>query len=275
MNFAMPKTREELARALRENNGALLCAGGTDLMIRLREKKQFHYSLIDLTHMAEMAGIKETETSVIIGAAVTMDELERSSLIRRYLPALSKAASMVGSTQIRNRATIGGNVSNASQSSDLTPVILAYDTRAAVCDSTGGIRMLAVDEFVKGLGRTELGETDVILWFEVEKTAAFSGFAKVGSRKAVAISKILRNVSVFLGAVGPKARRSPFIELALEGMELSRRDERVLKEAVYAQIEDNIPDRNSKHYKKPAAYGIICDALEEIKSQTEGGERGE
>ena len=238
--------------------------------------------LIDLTHMAEMAGIKETETSVIIGAAVTMDELERSSLIRRYLPALSKAASMVGSTQIRNRATIGGNVANASQSSDLTPVILAYDTRAAVCDSTGGIRMLAVDEFVKGLGRTELGETDVILWFEVEKTAAFSGFAKVGSRKAVAISKInvcvkadiedgiLRNVSVFLGAVGPKARRSPFIELALEGMELSRRDERVLKEAVYAQIEDNIPDRSSKHYKKPAAYGIICDALEEIKSRKEG-----
>lgn len=282
MNFAMPKTREELARVLRENNGALLCAGGTDLMIRLREKKQFHYSLIDLTHMAEMAGIKETETSVIIGAAVTMDELERSSLIRRYLPALSKAASMVGSTQIRNRATIGGNVANASQSSDLTPVILAYDTRAAVCDSTGGIRMLAVDEFVKGLGRTELGETDVILWFEVEKTAAFSGFAKVGSRKAVAISKInvcvkadiedgiLRNVSVFLGAVGPKARRSPFIELALEGMELSRRDERVLKEAVYAQIEDNIPDRSSKHYKKPAAYGIICDALEEIKSRKEG-----
>ena len=287
MNFAMPKTREELARALRENNGALLCAGGTDLMIRLREKKQFHYSLIDLTHMAEMAGIKETETSVIIGAAVTMDELERSSLIRRYLPALSKAASMVGSTQIRNRATIGGDVANASQSSDLTPVILAYDTRAAVCDSTGGIRMLAVDEFVKGLGRTELGETDVILWFEVEKTAAFSGFAKVGSRKAVAISKInvcvkadiedgiLRNVSVFLGAVGPKARRSPFIELALEGMELSRRDERVLKEAVYDQIEDNIPDRSSKHYKKPAAYGIICDALEEIKPQSEGGERGE
>lgn len=54
---------------------------------------------------------------------------------------------------------------------------------------------------------------------------------------------------MFLGAVGPKARRSPFIELALEGMELSRRDERVLKEAVYAQIEDNIPDRSSKHYK--------------------------
>ena len=70
--------------------------------------------------------------------------------------------------------------------------------------------MLAVDEFVKGLGRTELAETDVILWFEVEKTAAFSGFAKVGSRKAVAIPKSMfvsrrilrwntdRNVSVFL-----------------------------------------------------------------------------
>lgn len=276
MSFAMPKNREELVRALREGNQYYLCAGGTDLMIRLREKKEFHYSLIDLTHMAEMAVIEETGNTIRIGAAVSMDELERSEVIGRWIPALAKSASMVGSTQIRNRATIGGNIANASQSSDLTPVALAYEAMAAVCDHTGQIRMKAVDEFVRGLGKTDLAQTDVILWFEFPKTDAISTFAKVGSRKAVVISKInvcikadveegvLRHVSVLLGAVGPRARRSPFIEKVLEGMSLVKRDERILKEAVYAQIEENIPDRSSKHYKKPAAFGIVCDALEEL-----------
>lgn len=284
MSFVMPVTREELVAALKEKNGAWLCAGGTDLMIRLREKKQFHYSLIDLTHMEEMAAIEETDDAVIIGAAVTMDELERSEVVRRYLPALAKAASMVGSTQIRNRATIGGNVANASQSSDLTPVVLAYESRAQICDGTGKVRVCAVDEFVKGLGKTALGETDVILSFEFKKSDAFSGFAKVGSRKAVAISKvnvcirtdvengIMRNVSVLLGAVGPKARRSRFIEEVLEGMELKQIDGELLKEAVYAQIEENIPDRSSKHYKKPASFGIVCDALKDIREQAKSRE---
>lgn len=279
MSFAMPVNREELVKALTEGNGALLCAGGTDLMIRLSEKKQFHYSIIDLTHMPEISGIEETDTIIRIGAAVTMDELERSPGVRRWIPALSKAASLVGSTQIRNRATIGGNIANASQSSDLTPVALAFGAVAAVCDSTGRIRMTAVDEFVRGLGKTDLGATDVILWFEFPKTGARSGFAKVGSRKAVAISKInicikadvedgiMRRVSVLLGAVGPRARRSPIIEQVLQGMSLHNPDEGVLKEAVYAQIEENIPDRSSRHYKKPAAFGILCDALDELREQ--------
>lgn len=287
MSFAMPETREELLEALREKNGAWLCAGGTDLMIRLREKKQFHYSLIDLTHMREMSVIEETKDTVRIGAAVTMTELERSAVVGRYLPALAKAASMVGSTQIRNRATIGGNVANASQSSDLTPVVLAYEAAAKVCDGTGTVRKQAVDEFVTGLGKTSLGDSDVILSFEFKKSDAISGFAKIGSRKSVAISKvnvciktdvedgILQNVSVLLGAVGPKARRSHLIEHALGGMELEHPDEKLLKEAVYAQIEENIPDRKSKHYKKPAAYGIICDVLEDLKEQAKktGGKK--
>ena len=279
MSFAMPETREELLKALRELDGARLCAGGTDLMIRLREEKQFHYSLIDLTHMREMAGIEETGETVRIGAAVTMTELERSAVVRRCLPALAEAASMVGSTQIRNRATIGGNVANASQSSDLMPVVLAYGASAQVCRKTGAVESCLVEELVKGLGKTTLEDGDVILAFEFRKSDALSSFAKIGSRKSVAISKVnvcikaeveeggLKNVSVLLGAVGPKARRSPLIERVLEGMNLEHPDEERLKEAVYAQIEENIPDRKSKHYKKPAACGILYDALEDLREQ--------
>lgn len=287
MSCMMPETLLELRKALREKDGnTWLCAGGTDLVIKLHEKKQFHYSLIDLTHLPVLSLIEETEDTVKIGAAVTMDELERSPLIKEWIPALAKAASMVGSTQIRNRATIGGNVANASQSADLTPVLLCYGAKALLCDSTGDIRSEEVDDLIVGLEKTTLSETDVILWFEIKKSTAFSGFSKVGSRKSVTISKInvcikaevqnkvLRHVSVTLGAVGIKAKKAPVIEKALEGIPVAELCDETVREAVYAQIEDNIPDRVSKHYKKSAAFGIVCDVLNELRAEEGGSGRG-
>lgn len=287
MSFDMLRTREELVCALRENPGACLCAGGTDLMIRLREKKIFHYSLIDLTHLPELAEILEEAKTLRIGAAVTMDALERSQVIRRWIPALAEAASMVGSPQIRNRATLGGNVANASQSSDLTPVLLAFEAQAAVCDGTGAVRRCRVDDLVAGLGKANLKEGEAILWFEIEKSEALSAFSKVGSRKTVTISKVnacvkaeikeerLAKVCAVLGAVGPKGRRSPLIEQALEGQILGRMDETALKKAVYDQIEAHIPDRSSRHYKKPAAYGVLCDILEMLQELSVHREKSE
>lgn len=286
MSFAIPKTREELLLALKENPDARLCAGGTDLMIRLREKKEFHYSLIDLTHLPELSEIAEEEDVLRIGAAVTMDAFERSSAVKRWIPALQEAAALVGSTQIRNRATIGGNVANASQSSDLTPVLLAYEAQAAVCDQEGTVRLCPVDELVIGLEKTNLKNREVILWFLVKKSDFLSGFSKVGSRRAVAISKVngcvkarvedgrLKDVCVVLGAVGPKGRRSPLIEQALEGMPLEFLEEEVSRKAVYDQIEAHIPDRSSRHYKKSAACGVLFDMLEELLKQYKKREKG-
>lgn len=283
----MPETLTELTEALKEKDGnTWLCAGGTDLVIKLHEEKKFHYSLIDLTHLPAISCIEETEETVKIGAAVTMDELERSELIKRWIPALSRAASMVGSTQIRNRATIGGNVANASQSSDLIPVLLCYGAEAVLCDETGNTRTEKADDFIMGLGKTSLKETDVILWFEIRKSPAFSGFSKIGSRKSVTISKVnvcikaeaqsgvLKNVSVCLGAVGAKAKAAPIIEKALEGADMMHLCSEEIRTAVYEQIEDNIPDRVSKHYKKSATFGIVSDVLLELREWKGGGERG-
>lgn len=285
--FWMPETIEELISTLKErNDDTWLCAGGTDLVIASREKKKFHFSLIDLTHLPDLRRIESTEDCLLIGSAVTMDELERSPVISSELPALAKAASMVGSTQIRNRATIGGNVANASQSSDLTPVLMAYDAVAVILDDEGNKRELSVDELVSGLGKTVLGPREVILYFYIkdrEKEDSYSSFSKVGSRKAVTISKlnacgrgvvkdaVLTDVVIYLGAVGPKGKKAPLIEAALEGKKLSELPCIELKDAVYRQIEENIPDRSSKHYKKSAAFGLICDIVEDFKSWEKGG----
>lgn len=283
MKYFMPESLDELKDALKEiDDNTWMCAGGTDLIIKMREKKKFHYSLIDLTHLPDISKIEETEDTVKIGAAVTMDELERSGIISTWLPALSKAASMVGSTQIRNRATIGGNVANASQSSDLTPVLLCHKAKAVLCDGTGTMRTENVDHFVIGLEKTTLKPDDVILWFLVKKENAFSGFSKVGSRKAVTISKInacmkaeiqggrFKNVSIYLGAVGAKGKAAPLIQEALEDEPVNQPDEESVREAVYAQIEENIPDRSSRHYKKSAAFGVISDILLQFKEKEEG-----
>lgn len=276
--FIMPQNLEELAAALKEKEeNTYFCAGGTDLVIHLRNQKKFHYSLIDLTHLAELTEIAETEDFIEIGAAVTMTELERSPVTGKYMPALVKAASMVGSTQIRNRATIGGNVANASQSSDTTPVLLAYGACAEIMDETGNTTVRLVDDFVEGLEKTKLKDTEVILKFLIKKQERNSGFAKVGARKAVTISKIngcicteqdngcMKNPVVYLGAVGAKAGRAHLIEKCLEGQRPDELDREELRAAVYAQIEENIPNRPSKHYKKSAAFGVIEEILDDLR----------
>ena len=282
MSFRIPYNLDELACALREKDeNTYLCAGGTDLVIHLRKEKNFHYSLIDLTHLPELSQITETEDMVVIGAGVTMTELEQSPVIRTWIPALAKAASMVGSTQIRNRATLGGNIANASQSSDTTPVLLAYGAEAEILDESGTVTRRLIDDFVEGLEKTSLGEREVILKFVLRKQKALSGFAKVGARKAVTISKIngcicteikegcMIHPVVYLGAVGTKASRARLIEECLEGCMLSGCDEEKVRDAVYAQIEENIPGRPSKHYKKSAAFGVIDQILDDLRRAEE------
>lgn len=282
MSFRIPYNLDELACALREKDeNTYLCAGGTDLVIHLRKEKNFHYSLIDLTHLPELSQITETEDMVVIGAGVTMTELEQSPVIRTWILALAKAASTVGSTQIRNRATLGGNIANASQSSDTTPVLLAYGAEAEILDESGTVTRRLIDDFVEGLEKTSLGEREVILKFVVRKQKALSGFAKVGARKAVTISKIngcicteikegcMIHPVVYLGAVGAKASRARLIEECLEGCMLSGCDEEKVRDAVYAQIEENIPGRPSKHYKKSAAFGVIDQILDDLRRAEE------
>lgn len=281
--FVMPRSLDELTAALKgKDRNTYFCAGGTDLVIHLRKQKEFHYSLIDLTHIPELSEIREREECVEIGAAVTMTELEQSPVIQKHIPALARAASMVGSTQIRNRATLGGNIANASQSSDTTPVLLAYGALAEILDENGNRSLRLVDDFVKGLEKTTLKNNEVIVKFIVKKQDVLSGFAKVGARKAVTISKInacictsikdgcMRNPVVYLGAVGAKAGRARLIEKSLEGFCLDSSEEEQVRDAVYAQIEENIPDRPSKHYKKSAAFGVIAEILEDLRRMESG-----
>lgn len=281
MIYEMPESLSELSIALKQKeDNVYLCAGATDLMLHLRQQSFLNYGLIDITHIEEMKKIYIENQILHIGAAVTMSEIEKNQLIGRYVPALKKAASMVGSAQIRNRATLGGNVVNASQSADTLPVLLAYAAKAVLLDDNNQKRIATIDDMIIGLGKHNIAPKEALIELQLICDSDFSAFSKVGSRKSVTISKLnacmkasveenkLTNVCIYLGAIGPKAVEASYIEEVLEGRCLEQMDETAIRKAVYQQIEEKIGNRSSKHYKKSAAFGIILELIEAFKEKT-------
>jgi CO/xanthine dehydrogenase FAD-binding subunit len=283
MEFFIPQSFNELAEALdKKEENTFLCAGGTDLMIHLRNQACYNYSIIDLTHLSDIRQIEDKDDKIVIGAGVTMTMLENNDIVKENIGALAKAASMVGSTQIRNLATIGGNIANASQSADTIPVLFAYSAKAVILNEKGNIDSRPLEEVIIGTGQNTLGKKEAILYIELEKSKDYSNFLKVGSRKTVTISKVnacikvkiddglIQKAVVYLGAVGRKALPAAIIEKALEGQKVSQLDEELLKYAVNEQIETNIPNRESKHYKKSATFGIIMNFIEDMQEKQRG-----
>ncbi|WP_313163581.1 FAD binding domain-containing protein [Sedimentibacter sp.] len=279
--FKAPYTIEELCDALRnKDKNTYVIAGGTDLIIHFNKKGIFGYKIIDLTKLKELKEISETENEIIIGSAVTMTEIENSQLINKYIPALVDSVYNLGSEQVRNRATIGGNVANSSQSGDTIPVLFAYDAIAEIINSSGTRRTDKIENVVEGLEKNSLNDDEVITNIIIKKTNSKSAFSKVGSRKAVTISKlncciktdisddmIINNSVIYLGAVGPKPIRAKFIEEKLLNKNINDIAFSDLHDAIHLQIEDAIPDRSSKHYKKSAAEGLVDDILNKLRRQ--------
>lgn len=284
MKYRRPETMEELISCLnRMDESCHICAGATDLMLKLRKMKDQEWSVLDITGVEKLQKIEKKEERLLIGACVTMTKIEEHQEIRKKVPALAKAASLVGSTQIRNRATLGGNIANASQSADTVPVLMAYDAEAVILNEKGMTYRIPVQNLIVSRGKTLLGEGEMILAIELPCEDRISGFSKVGSRKAVTISKVngcvtcylnqdgrIENSRVFLGAVGVKASEAKLIEEVLNGQKLEQISIEKLREPMERQMEINIGDRPSKYYKRVAALGVMDDILQQcIKGAAE------
>jgi len=278
-NFISPKTIDELCESLKKkDNDTYVIGGGTDLIIHFNKKGIYDYNIIDITKLEELKEINENINEITIGSCVTMTEIENSPIINKYIPALVDSAYNLGSQQIRNRATIGGNVANASQSGDTLPVLFAYDANIEIINSEGTRRIDKIENVVEGLEKNNLNFDEVITKFIIKKSTSKSAFSKVGSRKTVTISKInccakinindemvIDESIIYFGAVGPKPIRANIIEEKLLHKNINEILLEEMHEAVYMQIENAIPNRSSKHYKKTAAEGLIEDILNKLR----------
>jgi carbon-monoxide dehydrogenase medium subunit len=234
LEMYQPTSLQEASRLLKDNGpGGRFLAGGTDLVIAIKEKGLLPKYVVDLKKVPGLSGICENgDGSISIGALTTMREVETASLITGKFPFLAQSAAEVGSIQIRNRATVGGNMANATPSADVAPALIALNARTKIF-SAAGERTVSLEEFFRGPGQTVMNPDEILTEITIPKTDSrlvgeyikFSprdmmDLAYVGVAVAYALGEKERrceNVRIVLGAVAPIPMRSPKAEAILEG----------------------------------------------------------
>jgi CO/xanthine dehydrogenase FAD-binding subunit len=182
----MPTSEEELQTLLSERSCIL--AGGTDLLVKIRLKRVLPDRVISLRHLEGFDTIEDLGDSLRVGCKVTMSELLNSDAIIKYSKILAMALREIGSPQIRNRATLVGNVVNASPAGDSIVPMLLSNASLSIGGPTGE-RVERIDDFIKGPGSTSLANGEFVKSITFEKTGAFfPQFHKVGQRNAMAIA---------------------------------------------------------------------------------------
>ena len=240
-DFYQPATLQEASRLLKDNGpGGRFLAGGTDLVIAMKEKGLLPKYIVDLKRVPGLAGIRENgDGSITLGALTTLYTIETSALIKKKFPFLAQSAAEVGSIQIRNRATIGGNMANASPSADTSPALMVLGATATIASGRDQ-RKIAVEEFFKGPGQSVMNADEILTEVTIPKTSAnlVGEYIKFSPREmmdlayvgvAVAYNlgaqsandKICSGVRIVLGAVAPTPIRAKRAEAALEGHILS------------------------------------------------------
>jgi CO/xanthine dehydrogenase FAD-binding subunit len=186
VEVATPRTLDEALRLKAERPAAVPIQGGTDLMVELNFDRARPELLLNLNEVTELRGFSREGGAVRLGAALTYAELERPPLAD-VLPALAQASRTVGSPQIRNRGTIGGNLGTASPAGDALPPLLA-EGADVVLGSTRGVRELPLTEFLLGPKRNALAEDELVLAVRVRPSGEPQTFMKVGPRNAMVIA---------------------------------------------------------------------------------------
>jgi CO/xanthine dehydrogenase FAD-binding subunit len=215
-----PRALGEALRLLRDEGPLAPLAGCTDLYVGLHLGTVPGPRFLDLSGLRTLRGIRLRGDTLVIGALTTYTELIRSPLVRRRLPMLAEAARWVGSPQIQNRGTIGGNVANASPAGDTLPV-LAVAEAVIVIRSVDGERRVPFDSFYTGYRQTAMHPDELIVAVEAPPVEDRQWFRKVGTRAAQAISKIVMAAvraplpRIALGSVAPTVVRVPRTEAVL------------------------------------------------------------
>ena len=188
-------------------------AGGSDFMVEVNFDHRRPRSVLSLHRVAELRHWSSNSRGLALGAGVTCAELEREPFAL-VAPALAQAARTVGSPQIRNVATVGGNLCTGSPAGDLLPVLSALDA-TVVCASAGGTRRLPIHEFLVGPKRTDLRPGELVARVELPVADGGQEFLKVGTRNAMVISvasvamvQMGATVRIALGSVGPTVLRA-------------------------------------------------------------------
>jgi carbon-monoxide dehydrogenase medium subunit len=253
-------------------------AGGTDLLLSLRENPGFCRRVVDISLLPELRGVRRAGDDIVIGAAATFAEVLESDLVGATAPVLVEACRQVGAVQIRNMGTLGGNVVNAAACADSLPALICLDATATLRTPQGWLETPVAD-LVIGPNRTQMppGALLVSLRYAIPPPGSRSLFLKLGRRNAMAISRLtvaalghsdaagrIAEVRLVPGSATPQIRRLSAVEEALVGRVP---DEALYREAGAAAATEVLRItgmRWSSPFKQPALSAMITEALRRV-----------
>jgi len=274
-----PNTLPEALAMLAEHAPDVMpLAGGTNVIVELRDSHKSPKMLMDVGKLRELCGIRRDDGHIIIGGGTTIAELLTHPLIVDHGLPLQQAAARLGNPLVRNRATVAGNLVNASPAADTAPPLMALGAEVELT-SQAGSRRVPLDEFIVGVNKTCIQPDELVTAIRWPGPPARSaaGFYKIGLRKADACSVInaaamviwdesgrCRQARIVIGAAAPKPVRAHEAEAALQGQPLT---DDVIAEAAHlaAQATQPIDDiRGTAAYRQRIAEVIVRRLLTQI-----------
>ncbi len=285
-NYLFPETISEAVSFLQSNQGqARIIAGGTDLLLDIPEGKVKTNCLVDISRIPELGKITLVDGVIYIGAAVTHNQAASSELIRKNAAALAYAAGCVGSHQVRNSATVVGNVCNAQPAADTAVALVALGATAEIA-ADGGMEYALVEKMYAGVGKSTVDSTGQLVTrvsFPAARENQGTAFVRLHQRNALALPML--NVAVMveladdrfkwaricMAPVGPGPMRALAAEQALKGAKITPQ---VIEKASQAALEHANPRnsalRGSKEYRTSVLPVLVRRALEQAVANAGG-----
>ena len=268
----LASTKEEAISFLSAHSGAALLAGGTDLFIRMK-KGEIHPCLVDITRVPQFSAVAAENGHILIGACATHRSIATEPNIASFARSLSAACSWVGSPQIRNMGTIGGNIVNASPAADSIPPLLIHDAILTI-ESEAGQKKVPLEKFIVAPYKTVIHEKEILSSIKIDRLQGYQeGYKRVAKRAALAISRLgiawafverdgtFLDVRLAIGSCTPMPFRATNVEAFLNGR---KREKSVVEEAITLCLEEIrriSGERPSFVYKLPVVRDLLRNIL--------------
>ena len=263
----------ELLSRIEEPGARILC-GGTDLVVKMRAGAIDPQVLLDISNTEDLRGIEENNDRVTIGSATTVSEIIADPVIARKLPLLQTVLRSLGSTQIRNRATLGGNLVNASPAADSAIPLLLYQAKVNI-SGAGGDRTIEIEDFLVSPGKTSLkdGEFVYSVSIPISSVTFKPFFHKVGRRKAmiIAIASLgalvsmkdakIDEIRLAVGSVAPRPIRLRKLEREFTGKAVTQSLIEEAKVAATSAVSPIDDVRASANYRREVIGELVARVL--------------
>jgi xanthine dehydrogenase iron-sulfur cluster and FAD-binding subunit A len=281
--YYQPQTLQEAFGLMDKLKGrARYVAGGTDVIVRLKQKTIEPQALISLTRIEALKGITH-DGGVSLGSMTLFRDLEREHTIARHYPALAQAVRVLANPQVRNVATVGGNLCNSAPSADSAPPLMVMEARL-IMEGPDGLREVPIDEFFTGPGENSMGPSEILREIRIPEKAAGTGmaFLKIGrvaqdiavanaAALVVMDGKMCRKCRLVSGAVAPIPLRLTSTEALLEGKEIDQDLLDSISQMVEQEVKPITDVRSTEEYRRAVSGVLVKRALQAALENVRGG----